>query len=167
MEEEKLELVAVYPDAFPLCRSLYMKAVENSMFSHFTQDDLSFDAAFQQPNSYFRLIVLGDQIIGLAGFERIRWIDRVAQGMISLVESMQKQGLATEACKLIITEAVEKLNLRKISCAVLENGPSEKMLAKLGFQVEGLLINEKFENGEYRNGVILSWINDRDELPEV
>jgi RimJ/RimL family protein N-acetyltransferase len=134
-----------------------MEAVENSMFSHFTQEDLAFDVAFQQPNSYFRLVVL----------DRIRWIDRVTQGMITLVKDSRNKGYAIQACSLIINEAVKKLNLRKISCAVLEGSPSEKMLVKLGFLVEGLLIDERYLNGKWQNGVILSWMSGRDKLPEV
>lgn len=64
----------------------------------------------------------------------------------------QGQGVATEACELVIDYGFDFLPVSKITVRVFESNQASRHLAeKLGFTHEGTLRNHVFHGGEERN----------------
>lgn len=72
------------------------------------------------------------------------------------------KGYATEAIKIVVDYAFNKLNLHKITAGVyVENTRSKKVFLKAGFKKEGILKKHYFYNGKYIDAIILGVINER------
>ncbi len=71
------------------------------------------------------------------------------------------QGYATEAIKAAIEYVFDEMNLHRIMANYLpENHASARVLAKLGFSIEGTAKNYLFINGSWRDHVLTSLTND-------
>lgn len=163
-----IELKPVTESVLPLCRLLYADAIENSLFSASDVILQTFDQSLQRGDSYFKVAVVDDKVIGLVGLERIRLVDRVAQLVLSIVPEERGKKFSKIIFEKIITEAVDELNLRRLVSISLENSPPEKVLIKLGFNLEGVLVKDKWKNGSYRNAVILGWNkDDKENIPKT
>ena len=78
----------------------------------------------------------------------------------SLDREYEGLGLMREGVEAVIRFGFEKLNLRRIeACFMPANTRSEKLLAALGFQIEGLLRSSLEVNGKWEDHRICSMIN--------
>ncbi len=162
-----IKLVPVTEECLPFCRLLYNQAVANSTFSLLEPAELLFDTTLQRPDSIFRMIVNHDEdspeestVVGLFGLEKIRWVDRVAQVVVSIAEQEKNNGYAKEAGKVFLKDLTQKYNLRRVVGVALEDSFSERLLQEAGFTKEGTLREEKFHEGSYLNGVIYGWVKE-------
>lgn len=90
------------------------------------------------------------EIIGMIGLMNKDKKSKNAELGYWVAQKYQKQGIATEATKLIIHFAFKQLKLEKIYAKVYHpNLPSQKLLLKKGFKLEGHLRKHKFRNNEW------------------
>ncbi len=90
--------------------------------------------------------------VGLVELVEINHIHRRAEFQIIIAPEHQGKGYATVATTLAMDYAVAVLNLYKLSLIVdCENERAVSVYQKLGFQQEGVLRDEFFVNGEYRD----------------
>ena len=90
--------------------------------------------------------------VGLVELVEINHIHRRAEFQIIIAPEHQGKGYATVATTLAMDYAFSVLNLYKLSLIVdCENQRAVSVYKKLGFQQEGVLRDEFFVNGEYRD----------------
>ena len=90
--------------------------------------------------------------VGLVELVEINHIHRRAEFQIIIAHEHQGKGYATVATTLAMDYAFSVLNLYKLSLIVdCENQRAVNVYKKLGFQQEGVLRDEFFVNGEYRD----------------
>ena len=96
--------------------------------------------------------VLDGVRVGLVELVEINHIHRRAEFQIIIAPEHQGKGYATVATTLAMDYAFSVLNLYKLSLIVdCENQRAVSVYKKLGFQQEGVLRDEFFVNGEYRD----------------
>lgn len=95
------------------------------------------------------LILDGDQVIGEAGLE----LDALNRGAVLtywLARQWQGRGIAIQACRLLLGQALPEL-ARVQAETVAGNIGSEKLLRRLGFQREGVLRHAVLTAGSLRD----------------
>jgi len=138
--------------------------IKKNVFSHTFINSLQQERWFEnycQNNTEERfMIVLKDQdeAIGVNGLSDIDYKNQSA--ILNTMIGERKywnQGYAKEATVLIINYAFSELNLNRIvSYSYESNKAIQKKNSNLGFQVEGLLRQMVFSEGEFQNVVIMS-----------
>lgn len=94
----------------------------------------------------------GGHSAGLVELVEINHVHRRAEFQIIIAPEFQGKGLASTATRLAMDYAFSVLNLYKLCLVVdTENHKAIHIYQKLGFHVEGTLIQEFFVNGEYRD----------------
>jgi len=95
----------------------------------------------------------GDNV-GLVELVEINHIHRRAEFQIIISPDYQGKGLASRAAKLAMDYGFTVLNLYKLYLIVdKENAKAVHIYKKLGFIVEGELVDEFFINGQYRTTI--------------
>ncbi|MBI3021855.1 MAG: GNAT family N-acetyltransferase [Candidatus Omnitrophica bacterium] len=95
--------------------------------------------------------------IGNVTVNRIHRVDCTADtGLMIGRKDLWGKGYAYEAWSLVLAHAFRDLGLRKVvATVVVDNVRSLRALKKLGFHVEGVLRQERFVNGTYKDVVRL------------
>ncbi|SRR5450830_1266567 len=92
------------------------------------------------------------QKIGLVELVEINYVHRYAEFQIIIAPEYQGKGLALCATRLALDYAFRVLNLHKIYLIVdTDNHKAIHIYDKAGFKVEGVLREEFFINGDYRD----------------
>lgn len=121
-----------------------------------TFDELSalYDAhVHDQTERRFIVEHQGDRA-GLVELVEIDLIHRRAEFQIIIAPEQQGQGIAAQATRLALDYGFKTLNLHKIFLHVdQENEKAIHIYARIGFVQEGVLIDEFFANGQYRNAI--------------
>ena len=97
------------------------------------------------------------EYIGNAKLGNIDWVNRTAKyGRMIGSKNMQGKGYGSDMALLLLYYAFNILNLNKV-CAIAdeENLPSVNSNKKNGLEVEGLLREQVFSNGIYKNQVVM------------
>jgi len=99
--------------------------------------------------------------IGNIKLGNINWIHRHGElGILIGDKKSWGKGHGTDACKLLVQYAFEKLNLRKVWLAVFSNNPSAiQVYKKLGFEQEGQLKEHVFVDGQFADKILMSVFN--------
>ena len=99
-----------------------------------------------------------DTHIGNVGLYAINWVARSAEYRIIIGEKKYYgKGYGTEAAKLVIIYAFDKLNLNKVSLGVnAENKAAIKSYKNAGFIEDGRLRQEIYRNGRYYDAITMS-----------
>ncbi|WP_054027710.1 GNAT family N-acetyltransferase [Bacillus sp. FJAT-28004] len=88
------------------------------------------------------------EIIGTIGFNALSSKHKRAEIGYELHPEYWGKGYATEAVSKVISYGFRELELTRIGAVVfIENKESNKLLAKLGFEKEGILKNYMYQNG--------------------
>jgi diamine N-acetyltransferase len=91
---------------------------------------------------------------GLVELVEIDLIHRRAEFQIIIAPEQQGRGIAGQATRLALDYGFKTLNLHKIFLHVdQENEKAIHIYARIGFVQEGVLIDEFFANGQYRNAI--------------
>lgn len=94
----------------------------------------------------------GGTSIGLVELIEIDYVHRRAEFQIIIDPEHQCKGYACEATRLAMEYAFSVLNLYKLYLVVdNENKKAMHIYSKMGFEVEGVLKQEFFVNGQYRD----------------
>lgn len=138
---------------------LYCLGVEFSPYTMTVIHPEQAVAALTAPDAQFWIYVRDGKIAGLGGFEKIRFIDRVAEPYIAVHPDFQRQGLGWEIAEHL-WQMKEVLNLRRIQSIVLEDSPSREYLVNLGFKQEGVLKAMRLREGKPVNGLLFGWVRE-------
>ena len=91
-------------------------------------------------------------VIGLFGYANWAQIHRRAEIGYCLRSDHWRQGIGSEALHAIIAFGFDSMDLNRIhACPHLENVASTRLLEKLGFQWEGVLREELWEDGAFHD----------------
>jgi len=119
-----------------------------------------------QNNFMFVIVdIKSNELIGAAGLLYINWVIRSADFSFYIGKEnkyIDNDGYAEDASKLLINYAFNNLNLHKIWMELYEfdNKKIDFFTNKFNFIKDGVLRDNCFENGRYRNSVIISLIKD-------
>jgi RimJ/RimL family protein N-acetyltransferase len=107
-----------------------------------------------------------DKHIGNITLNNINWINRTADlGIMIGNKDFWGKGLGTEATKLMVQYAFEKLNLHKIWLGVhVSHEAAIRIYEKAGFEIEGRLRNHFYRDGKYHDMVIMGIIRGKDSI---
>jgi RimJ/RimL family protein N-acetyltransferase len=85
----------------------------------------------------------------------IDWINQTAEVGWDIFEEFRKQGFGKRLVSAGCTFAFNILNLRRLSCEILEsNIASQKCAEARGFKLEGIKRQAVFKNGQYQNSLV-------------
>jgi len=95
--------------------------------------------------------------IGHIALHRIRSIDRTAElGIVIGMRQHLNKGYGTEAIKVLLDFAFREMNLNRVSLTYKDfNLRGQKAYQKAGFQEEGRLREQVYNNGRYWDMVIM------------
>ncbi|MCF7820695.1 MAG: GNAT family N-acetyltransferase [Candidatus Pacebacteria bacterium] len=104
-------------------------------------------------NKKFFTILFNNKPIGLVGLSNISKQNKNADLFIMIGEdSYRGRGIGKEAMKFIIGYAFNNLKLHKINLGVIEdNKVAVNLYKKLGFKIEGKMIDEIYSKGKFYN----------------
>ena len=99
-----------------------------------------------------------DKIIGIIGLYGISWIPRLAELRIVIGDKdYWGKGYGTEAIKLVVDYAFDKLNLNNVYLGVnAEHKGAIKAYKNAGFVEEGILRKVQYRNSKYYDAVRMS-----------
>lgn len=100
-----------------------------------------------------------EELIGTIGFNAWSPKHKRAEIGYELQPQYWRKGYATEAVKKVITYGFDNLGLTRIGAVVfLENAASNELLIKLGFEKEGILRNNMYQNGVVHDTYVYSLV---------
>lgn len=95
--------------------------------------------------------------IGTIGLTGIDHKNQKAEIGILIEKGAQNSGFGLESIKMLLDYAFDEMNLRKITARLFQdNIPAIKLYEKIGFVKEGILIDEIYKSGKYKNVVIMA-----------
>lgn len=102
-------------------------------------------------------IVLGDSIVGMAGYPGVDWDNRSTRIGYWLDEAHQGRGIVTAAVRLLADHALTVWRLNRVEIhAATENRRSRAIPERLGFREEGTLRRAQLVDGHYLDSVVYS-----------
>lgn len=121
-----------------------------------TFDELSslYDQHVHDQSERRFVVMQGDVRVGLVELVEINLIHRLAEIQIIIDPSFQGKGLASKAMRLALDYGFKVLNLHKVYLYVdKHNAKAVHIYSKLGFLLEGELVDEFFANGAYHTAL--------------
>lgn len=113
-----------------------------------------------------------DRLLGSAGLMRIDWKNRSAGFGISLgAPSEWGKGYGTEATRLVVEVAFQRLNLHRVWLVVYDfNQRGRRCYERAGFRTEGVMRDYHFGDGRYWDAHLMAilksdWLAGRDQAP--
>jgi len=103
-------------------------------------------------------LLRNNEHIGNVGLGKIDYINRHCMFNIFIAdEKNRSRGIGTEATKLVLKFAFDRLNMNKVYLLTSERFiEANKMYLKLGFKKDGELREHYYTNGKYENKIIYS-----------
>nr|WP_051057586.1 spermidine N1-acetyltransferase [Herbaspirillum sp. B39] len=136
-------------------------------YETFAEFSALFEAHIPEQNERRFIVDADGDSSGLVELVEINTVHRSAEFQIIIAPASQGRGLAVEATRLALDYGFPVLNLHKIYLIVdRENEKAVHVYAKAGFRQEGVLKEEFFMNGQYRD-VIRMGIFQRDHLARM
>lgn len=104
----------------------------------------------------------GDKYIGNIGLGNINYVSRHAMISIFIADrSNHGKGMGSDAMRLIMVFAFERLNLNKVYLQTSSRFVAAiKMYENLGFKKEGIMRQHYYSNGEYEDKILYSILRD-------
>lgn len=129
------------------------KRIARFILEHETAEDCAYFASFVRDD-----VVDADiGYVGNAFLLHINRLHRHAQAGITIKQAAWNRGYAKELMRALISFAFEDLELNKVYVQIFTtNDKGHHMWTKLGFEVEGVLRQHYFVNGEYHDMYSLS-----------
>jgi RimJ/RimL family protein N-acetyltransferase len=111
---------------------------------------------------YFAIETLDGKLVGDTGIRNIDWKSRKAEFFITIGEKqLWDKGFGTDALRIVIRLAFDKMNLNRIWLTVLADNPrAVRCYEKCGFVREGLLRQESFVDGKYRDVFMMALLRE-------
>jgi RimJ/RimL family protein N-acetyltransferase len=110
----------------------------------------------------FAIETLDGALVGDCGLRKIDWKSRKAEFFITIGEKgFWDKGFATETLKLVSRLAFDKMNLNRLWLSVLVDNPrAVRCYEKCGFVREGLLRQESYVDGKYRDVLTMALLRE-------
>jgi RimJ/RimL family protein N-acetyltransferase len=111
---------------------------------------------------YFAIETLDGKLVGDTGIRNIDWKSRKAEFFITIGEKQcWDKGFGTDALRVVIRLAFDKMNLNRLWLTALADNPRAiRCYEKCGFVREGLLQEESFVDGKYRDVHVMALLRD-------
>ena len=95
--------------------------------------------------------------IGSIGFNVINWTNRSAEvGIVISEKPLWGKGYGTDAMRVMMRLAFDKMNLRRLWLYVFDYNPRAiASYEKCGFKREGVLRQEHFARGKYHDSIVM------------
>ncbi len=122
---------------------------------------------FYRKQSVFWAIVdaKDNNLIGTIGYNSWNIYNRRAEISYDLCQQYWRQGLMTKALSNTISFGFKEMGLMRIEArTMIDNKPSQAILEKLGFKLEGVMRNYRIIRGEPINVVLYTLIPDDAQL---
>jgi len=120
-------------------------------FRHFTNDKIIEGSFFPGPKN------LEAALIGTCGFYDWNKTAYRAEIGYDLDPAFWRHGLMTEALLVLLRFGFEKMKLNRIQAIIdSENSRSIRLVQRLGFKMEGVLRQNSYFNGQYRDELCFS-----------
>ena len=104
-----------------------------------------------------------DEILGIVSLVEIDFINRSAQFHIMIGESGQNKGAGTFGVQSMINHGFKNYGLHRIELHVLaDNKRAQHVYEKCGFVQEGIRRQSVFKNGQFKDMIVYSIINQID-----
>ena len=102
-------------------------------------DQLNWFARVQQPDRRMFSLLVGDTLIGNAGFVDIDPVAKTAVFRITIGDSMHHgKGYGTEATRLVLQYGFDEMDLSQVSLSVVTTNPrAKRTYEKVGFVAKG------------------------------
>jgi len=110
----------------------------------------------------FAIATLDGKLVGDCGLRKIDWKSRKAEFFITIGEKQfWDKGFATETLKLVSSLAFDKMNLNRLwLTALIDNPRAVRCYEKCGFVREGLLRQESYVDGKYRDVLMMALLRE-------
>jgi RimJ/RimL family protein N-acetyltransferase len=111
---------------------------------------------------YFAIETLDGKLIGDCGLRFIDWKSRKAEFFITIGEKeFWGKGFGSDALRIVIRLAFDKMNLNRLWLSVLVDNPrAVRCYEKCGFVREGLLRQESYVDGKYRDVLLMALLRE-------
>lgn len=120
------------------------------------QQWLSQQTSYTRGEYQFAIEDFEGYMVGRCGVTKLDWKNRVAELAIMIGAPYRRRGYGKEAMALLCDFCFKEMNLHKLKVSVLAfNEAAVKCYEANGFVREGLLRQEVFRDGKYRDVVIL------------
>ncbi|CAM3667054.1 Spermidine N(1)-acetyltransferase [Vibrio aerogenes CECT 7868] len=103
---------------------------------------------------YVYVALLGDEVIGIIGFEMCSQPRRRHSGYLGMAvkDSVQGKGVGSQLLATVVDLADNWLNIKRLELTVfVDNAQAVHLYKKFGFEIEGEARDFAFRNGEYVN----------------
>ena len=107
---------------------------------------------------YFAIETLDGKLVGDTGIRKIDWQSRKAEFFITIGEKQcWDKGFGTDALRVVSRLAFDKMNLNRLwLTAIADNSRAIRCYEKCGFVREGLLRQDSFVDGKYRDVLMMA-----------
>ncbi len=139
--------VAKHGSLFKEMYSSGSEFTESSQLSSSTD----YEAALTDPCTLWRIYVVDDKAIGLAGLHRINMVDRCSGISVAILPGVRHQGHGLNLMRSIVRFGFDSLNLHRIHTLVLRDSPAFNLGPKIGFKHEGTMKGARYRNGGYED----------------
>jgi len=111
---------------------------------------------------YFAIETLDGKLVGDCGLRFIDWKSRKAEFFITIGEKQfWGKGLGSDALRIVVRLAFDKMNLNRLWLSVLADNPrAVRCYEKCGFVREGLLRQESYVDGKYRDVLLMAHLRE-------
>jgi RimJ/RimL family protein N-acetyltransferase len=111
---------------------------------------------------YFAIETLDGKLVGDCGLRFIDWKSRKAEFFITIGEKQfWGKGLGSDALRIVVRLAFDKMNLNRLWLSVLVDNPrAVRCYEKCGFVREGLLRQESYVDGKYRDVLLMALLRE-------
>lgn len=134
------------------------------------QEEKWFELLISRKNTYlFNIMTNDNKIIGNTGMHNINSVDRNADFGIMIGEKdYWGKGYGTEVTKLMLIYGFYHLNLHSIYLNVYSyNKKGIRAYEKAGYKQDGVIRQNKFYKGVYKDTILMSVIRDEWEVPDT
>lgn len=169
MEDERMKLIPLgehHIETIRLWRNdpEIRKYFFNQNFINKNQQEKWFEN-YCKDNSQMTFAILEksyNSFIGTIGLSNIdHYNQRAELGTLIGNKEYWGKGYATIATKILLSYAFKQLNLQKVYCSILiDNIGSIKKNEKVGFEIEGTQKNHAFNNGEFKDVIVMGLLRE-------
>ena len=111
---------------------------------------------------YFAIETLDGKLVGDCGLRKIDWKSRKAEFFITIGEKqLWGKGFGSDALRIVIRLSFHRMNLNRLWLTTLvDNSRAVRCYEKCGFVREGLLRQETFVDGKYRDVLMMALLRE-------
>jgi diamine N-acetyltransferase len=105
--------------------------------------------------------------VGVIGFHAVDWVSRAGElGLVIGEKAVWNRGLGTDAVRTLARWGFHELNLNRVFLRVFaDNAPAIRCYEKVGFQHEGRLRQDRYQDGRYLDTLLMGLL--RGELTQA